>query len=102
MTTYLEILFRDNVHEIDLDIIKPATPQQPGQAKINQAKLKNNATFRVQDAVSWTGLKFGFAVKGEELLPPFQDTYQLIEDELPEGELSDQQSSQEKLPEGAS
>lgn len=68
---HLEIIFKHELHPGDVEIITPASPDQPGKAKLGQAR--RNGQGRVLSA--YGGL-IGY-VADDEPLKPYQDTYWL-------------------------
>lgn len=73
---YLELLFPDLTAPGDLEILSPATPEEPGHARLLAAKrepIGENAS-RVLSA---NGFKFFGFTANDEPLRPYNSTYWL-------------------------
>lgn len=69
---HLEIIFKDQLHPGDVEIITPASPDQPGRARLGQAKI--NAQGRVLSHNG--GGLIGYVADGEPW-QPYNSTYWL-------------------------
>lgn len=69
---YLEIIFKNQLHPGDVEIITPATPDQPGRARLGQARV--NGLGRV---LSHNGGRLIGYVADDEPWHPYHETYWL-------------------------
>jgi hypothetical protein len=80
-TQFIEILFEEDVHQDDLEIIARPTVQGPGRVRLNKAQIgpANPDAPNSAPLLSWTGAKIGFVAAAGLLEPPFTDCYWLEE-----------------------
>jgi hypothetical protein len=78
---YLITLFQNQIAESDLDIIKPASHSEPGQARLHKASIAkvDPAAPNSIPVHSYTGPKFGCIISENDLFPPYSDTYKIID-----------------------
>lgn len=79
MATYLELLFPSLVAPGDLEIITPASHDQPGRGRLLAAK-RHPVTIGSQRIYSANGQKFIGYISDDQPLRPFDQTYWLEED----------------------
>jgi len=79
---FVEILFPDELQPDDLAIITPARAEQPGRARLIQARngQPHPAAPHSAPPLSRTGAKIGFVAPADLIEPPYTNCYWLAEE----------------------
>ena len=80
---FMEILFTADLQPNDLEILTPASSDEPGRARLQQAYFGPAQPDAPNSAplFSWTGAKIGYIATAELLEAPYTSTYWLVESE---------------------
>lgn len=76
---FVEILFHEEVQPEDLEVITPATAQEPGRIRLGQARIgpAHPAAPSSSPLFSRTGAKIGFVAAAGLIEAPFSSCYWL-------------------------
>ncbi|MCB0190605.1 MAG: hypothetical protein KDJ65_01530 [Anaerolineae bacterium] len=76
---YIEVLFPHALQSDDIDVITPASFEQPGLARLNKAVIGEAYCFdpEASSLHSRSGAKLGFISDDSLLEPPFDGCYRL-------------------------
>lgn len=74
---YMQILFQEEVQPDDIQVIKEPAPNQPGQARLNQATpgLQRPEAPNSLPLLSRSGGTIGFVANVKFLEPPYGGSY---------------------------
>ena len=74
---YIHILWPDKLGPNDIQILTPATPDQPGQARLKQASTGSPRPEAPNSLplCSRSGATVGFVANVKHLEPPYEETY---------------------------
>ncbi len=91
---YLDIVFPKNVHPADMEIIRAATADEPGEARLSQARTETAASgWRVYSSNG--GALIGIATG--EATPPYDTVYELGTEEAAQGAASGPNGKEKNL-----
>jgi hypothetical protein len=76
---FIEILFPEEIRPEDLEIIAPASPNEPGRIRLGKAQVgpPHPSALNSAPLFSRTGAKIGFVAAADLLEPPFTSCYWL-------------------------